>query len=79
MTRWKMFKWISSLGHRMVDWLYENTLGISSTTDRAKFSPEEIREAKLRLAGYDPATGRKIPKAGSAGDGDGPSNAPRVT
>lgn len=74
-----MLKWISSLGHRMVDWLYENTLGISSPTDRAKFSPEEIREAKLRLAGYDPAKGRKIPKAGPACGRNGPNNAPGMT
>jgi hypothetical protein len=48
----------------MVDWLYVNTLGISSPTDLAKMSQEEIQEYRLRIYGYDPTKGRKISTPG---------------
>jgi len=48
----------------MVDWLYESILGITSPTNAAKIGPDRLREIKLRIHGIDPATGRKIPKAG---------------
>jgi hypothetical protein len=74
-----MFKWIPRLGHRMVDWFEENILGISSPTDLAKIPPDKLQEIRLRIHGVDPVTRRTLPKAGSAGGCDGPSNASGIT
>lgn len=66
-----MFKWISSLGHMITDWLYENVLGSTAPSLSAKTSPEKLREIKIRIYGADPATCRTVPEAGSPSDGDG--------
>ncbi len=66
----KMFKWLSRLGHKMVDWLYENVLDSTAPSLSAHTSSERLREIKLRIHGIDPATGRPVPKAGEDGCGN---------
>lgn len=63
----KMFKWIPNMGNKLVDWLYEYTLGISSPTDMAKIPPDKLQEIRLRIHGVNPVTKRMFPKAGQAG------------
>ena len=70
-----MVNYIGRLGHRLVDWLYEHTLGITSPSAASKISPEERQRIKMTLAqGY---AGRSLhfkdtpPKAGEKASGNG--------